>query len=354
MSKISEITRESWILNTFPEWGTWLNEEIEAEKVESGKVAMWWLANTGYWIKTENDTNLVIDLWCKTGKRTHGNGMMKDRHQHIRACGCRKVQPNRRAVPVVIDPFEMKTIDVLLATHDHSDHIDENVAAAVCQLTDNSVKFVGPKACTELWKSWGVPEERLVTVRPGDSYKVKDIEIVAVESFDRTELVTVPYEVESLAGNPPDMFEKAVNYIIKTPGGNIYHAGDSHYSNMFNKHGKDHKIDIALGAFGENPIGMTDKLTANGILRMAESLNCEVVIPMHHDIWTNFKADPMEIMTLWEMKRHKLKYKFKPYIWEVGGKFIYPDNKDDLQYNYERGFEDAFTEDTDLPYYWIL
>ena len=29
MSKIDEITRESWIMGTFPEWGTWLNEEIE-------------------------------------------------------------------------------------------------------------------------------------------------------------------------------------------------------------------------------------------------------------------------------------------------------------------------------------
>ena len=29
MSKIDEITKESWIMGTFPEWGTWLNEEIE-------------------------------------------------------------------------------------------------------------------------------------------------------------------------------------------------------------------------------------------------------------------------------------------------------------------------------------
>ena len=29
MAKLDEITRESWILSTFPEWGTWLNEEIE-------------------------------------------------------------------------------------------------------------------------------------------------------------------------------------------------------------------------------------------------------------------------------------------------------------------------------------
>ena len=43
MSKVDEITRDSWIMSTFPEWGTWLNEEIENEEVKPGTVAMWWL-----------------------------------------------------------------------------------------------------------------------------------------------------------------------------------------------------------------------------------------------------------------------------------------------------------------------
>ena len=33
MSKISEMTRQSWIESTFPEWGTWLVEDIENEVV---------------------------------------------------------------------------------------------------------------------------------------------------------------------------------------------------------------------------------------------------------------------------------------------------------------------------------
>lgn len=53
MSKIQEITRESWILSTFPEWGTWLNEEIEEEVVPEGNFAMWWLGCVGVWIKTQ-------------------------------------------------------------------------------------------------------------------------------------------------------------------------------------------------------------------------------------------------------------------------------------------------------------
>lgn len=53
MSKIESISRESWILSTFPEWGSWLNEEIEQEKVVPGTFAMWWLGCTGIWLKSE-------------------------------------------------------------------------------------------------------------------------------------------------------------------------------------------------------------------------------------------------------------------------------------------------------------
>ncbi len=41
--------------------------------------------------------------------------------------------------------------------------------------------------------------------------------------------------------------------------------------------------DVALGSYGENPRGITDKMTSADILRMAESLNTKVVIPFHHD-----------------------------------------------------------------------
>ena len=89
-TNVNEISRESWILSTFPEWGTWLNEEIEREQVQPGTFAMWWLGCTGIWLKTEQGTNLVTDLWCSTGKQTHGNGLMKKGHQHMKMIGCQK------------------------------------------------------------------------------------------------------------------------------------------------------------------------------------------------------------------------------------------------------------------------
>ncbi len=48
--------------------------------------------------------------------------------------------------------------------------------------------------------------------------------------------------------------------------------GDSHYSNYYAVNGNnDHKIDVAL-LYGENPRGVTDKMTSSDILRAAESL----------------------------------------------------------------------------------
>jgi len=350
MSKIDTITRESWIQSTFPEWGTWLNEEIESEVVKSGSFAMWWLGCTGIWLKSPGGANLSIDFWVGTGKKTRKNPFMAAQHQMQRMTGVKKLQLNLRTSPFVLDPFAIRTVDAVLATHDHGDHIDANVAAAVMKNCGPEVKFIGPASCVKLWVEWGVPESRCVKVHPGDTVKVKDIEIVVLESFDRTALITAPAGV-TLKGKPPqDMDEIAVNYLFKTPGGSLYHSGDSHYSNYFAKHGNEHQVDVALGSFGENPRGVTDKMTSVDILRMAESLGAKVVIPFHHDIWSNFQADPREIRVLWEMRKDRLQYGFKPFIWQVGGKFVYPEDKDRLEYHYPRGFDDVFEGEDDLPF----
>jgi L-ascorbate 6-phosphate lactonase len=350
MSKVDEISRESWILSTFPEWGTWLNEQIAAEVVSAGAVVLWWLGCTGIWVKTEGATNICIDFWCGTGKRTLKTKMIDPQHQMARMSGGKNLQPNLRNSPVVLDPFAIKEIDAVLSTHYHSDHIDPNVAAAVLKNCAASVPFIGPKYCVDIWTSWGVPESRCVMVKPGDKVRIKDTDILALESFDRTALITPPPEGSIVGRLPNDMDEKSVNYLISTPGGNIYHSGDSHYSNYYAKHGTDHKIHVAFGSYGENPPGITDKMTASDILRMGEALNTDVIIPIHHDIWTNFQADPWEVLLLYWFKKDRLKFKFKPYIWQVGGKFTYPQDKDGLVYQYPRGFDDCFSNAVNLPF----
>lgn len=354
MSKIDEITRDSWIRGAFPEWGTWLNEEIEQEEVAPGNVAMWWLGCTGMWIKSAGGCNISVDFWAGNGKRTKANKLMAKGHQMANMCGGRMLQPNLRNIPHVLDPFAVQKIDAVLATHYHQDHMDPNLAAHIIKDLEGDIPFIGPKRSVELWQSWGVPAERCITVKPGDTVRIKDIEILALDSFDRTCLVTTDGLQDIRNTCPNDMDDKAVNYLIKTSGGNLYHSGDSHYSIYFAKHGKDHKIDVAFASFGENPVGIADKMTSVDVLRMAEALRCKVVIPIHHDVWSNFQADTGEIEVLYEMRKYRLDYQFHPFIWEVGGKYVYPADKDKRRYHHDRGFQDCFIEEPNTPFRSIL
>jgi len=45
-----------------------------------------------------------------------------------------------------------------------------------------------------------------------------------------------------------------------------------------------------------------------------------------------------------------LDYKFHPFIWDVGGKYVYPTDKNKRMYHYRRGFEDCFEEEQNIPY----
>ena len=52
----------------------------------------------------------------------------------------------------------------------------------------------------------------------------------------------------------------------------------------------------------------------------------------------------------WKFKKNRLHYQFKPYIWQVGGKFVYRDDKDNLEFNFDRGFDDVFVKENDTPF----
>ena len=181
MSKIDEMNREKWILSSFPEWGTWLNEEIDEEVVEKGKLAMWWLGCVGIWFKTENNTNIVIDAWFGNGKRTKKVQEMAPFHQMRNMTGGKMLQPNLRGSQIVFDPYAVTTVDAVLSTHYHADHIDLNMAAGVLQNVKAKVPFIGPKKSVEIWRKWGVPEDQLVTVKPGDVIKIKDYNVKMAE-----------------------------------------------------------------------------------------------------------------------------------------------------------------------------
>ena len=349
--QLSDITEASWISKTFPEWGNWLNESIDRSQVAQNHMMLWWLGNMGIWLKDADQTNLAIDLWAGTGKQTHDVPGNTARHQWQRMLGAQKTQPNLRRTPQVFNPFAMTSLDALLVTHYHHDHLDRNVAAAIINNPRITTPLIGPQAVVNQWLAWGVPKSRVTVVHPGDEFKVNGIQIKVLPSYDRTILITDPVGMKIPDDRQiPDINERAVAYLITTSAGTIYHAGESHYSVNFADIGRQYSIDLALLAFAENPIGVQDKMTSVDILRAAEALQTNTVIPLHWDVWTNTLGDPNEILALYNYRKERFQYQFHPFIWQIGGVFDWPDDRDLSIYNYPRGFDDRFQKPTNLPF----
>ena len=67
----------------------------------------------------------------------------------------------------------------------------------------------------------GEPEDCCRVVKPGDKLRIKDLEIIVTDSFDRSALISDPNRRVQPPMNvvPDDMDKRVVNYVIKTDAG---------------------------------------------------------------------------------------------------------------------------------------
>jgi L-ascorbate 6-phosphate lactonase len=301
---VGEMTRESWLKACFPEWGTWLNKQIERTRVQSGSFNLWWTGACGFFLKTA-EANILIDHY--SGPSFHTD--LED------GCGvCRQTGAERvdwlRTFPHVIDPWAIKQLDAVLVTHIHPDHLDPYTIVPLAKNTD--ARFFGPQRVCSKFREFGVKEDKIVEVSWGDSVEVKDSTVMATETADKSVLF-------SGREMPKTMEEAAVCWLIQTPAGSIFHVGDTHYANLFYRIGLEHSIDVALVQFGGNPPGVRDKMTPYDAFRVAEALKAKVLIPMHYD-WAVTQGDPYELE--WIAKRQAPW--MKTVIMQPGCQFEYP------------------------------
>lgn len=326
------ITRESWLKECFPEWGTYLNKQIEKTVVKHNTFALWWFGACAFYLKTPGKANLLIDNYSGPSAYT----TLED------GCGvCRQSGAIRmdwlRLNPHVIDPWAFKEVDALLSTHVHSDHCDPYTIKPLIQNT--RCLFIGPKKSCETFAKLGVPKDRIVELKWGDSYKIKDTKIIATETADYSALFTGKQL-------PENMEEVSLCYFIKTPAGSVFHNGDSHYANMYYRIGRENDVDVALLNFAHNPPGVVDKTPVYDCYRIAEALRAKVLIPMHYDNWANMgETDPSKLERIVAEEASWI----KTVIMQWGGKFEFPKDVNIKRYKYSQ-YEDRFRPEYSWQY----
>lgn len=314
------MNRDIWLHEAFPEWGTFLNREIENCEVPKGQVRLWYCGGPSWVLKTDEGAIFLIDQYAGGSSYTS-----------YEYCGvCKQAGASDinwlRLNPQVIDPFSFSHIDGVISTHAHGDHCDIYTVKGTLESTN--AKYYGPAVAAQKFKEFGVPEDRIVETHVGDVIKIPGGEIEILMNFDNTAIRTG-------FGTEVQEYDKACHsFMFKTSAGNILFMGDTWYHDGYFMLGRKYDIDVAIFDMGMCPPGAMDKMNPYDCARLGRALQAKVLIPDHWDNWANSMFDPDLLINQFERIVHEITPETKTVIMRCGGSFDYPRDKDIKRYRY--------------------
>ncbi|SDF81587.1 metal-dependent hydrolase [Desulfovibrio legallii] len=178
------------------------------------------------------------------------------------------------AAQVVLDPFfappsdmsaaTVGPVDLVLVTHDHSDHVGE--AVEVCRRTGAMLGAIVGTAGKLV--AAGVPQAQVLNgigFNMGGTVSCKGVSVTMTQAYHSSD-----------SGAP-------AGYIVRMPDGlTVYHAGDTCVFSGMELWGRLYSIDVAL-----LPVGGVFTMDARQAALACKLLACKAVIPMH---WGTFPA----------------------------------------------------------------
>jgi L-ascorbate 6-phosphate lactonase len=248
----------------FSDWGDWFPRAVV--DAEPDRVAVWYLGCNGFVLKAADGTTLFIDPYFGLGK------------------------PPRtvRMIPVPMDPADVESAAAILATHEHSDHVDGPSQAPI--VANTRADYFGPPAAIsrireEGWAAkWSVPPDKFRSVEPGAELTVGGFDISVEPAYDPQ------------ATDP-------VSYLIEYEGRTFFHGGDTRFDEtVLERIGTRYDIDLGVLAFGSVGI-IPDKRTwerrrtywyadETEVTDAAQALRLDRLLPSHWDMWRGLTADP--------------------------------------------------------------
>jgi len=187
------------------------------------------------------------------------------------------------------------SIDYLLATHAHRDHLDKQT---VVQLSGSSIKAFTPLKMGKLLSRWRSD----INVQEAGWYQAydtgSDISITLLPAFhwSRRSL----FDTNSILWG---------SYLIRTDEVTVFIAGDTGYADHFKEIGRlfddiDYAI-LPIGSYEPDHIHKNSHMTPEQALQAFEDLNANTMIPVHYgtfDLSDEPIAEPMERL-IQEIKR---------------------------------------------------
>ena len=204
-------------------------------KVAKGEIALFYLAQAGFIIKTPGRI-IVIDAYLSDAVERLFNF--------------------KRMIPAVIRPDEIDA-DLWLSTHSHADHLDPDSLPVIA--SNPKTLFIGSPDCEEYYRQHQIPDNRYRILKLDQEWQAPGIRIKAVYA------------------NHGELAPDAIGMLIETEGIRIYHAGDTGFDPDKIKASLQSDIDIMIAPIN----GQYGNLTASEACGLARVIKPNILIASH-------------------------------------------------------------------------
>lgn len=239
--------------------GAELRAEIEATRPGPGTMAIWWLGQSGFLLRSRAGT-LLIDPYLSE-------------HLTDKYAGTDRAHVRMTAAP--LRGHELAGIDLVLASHKHSDHLDPGTLPDLMGASAGA-RLVVPAALLGHATGLGLPADRLVGLVAGGTFA--DLGFV---------VRAVPSAHEGLDTDPEGR-HLALGYVIEAEGLRLYHSGDSlAYDGLIEWIGPGPFDVLFLPINGRDPArGVPGNMSAAEAVDLAARIRPRFVVPHHYDMFT--------------------------------------------------------------------
>ena len=237
--------------------GRAMRERIAARAIPAGAVGVWWLGQASLVLKLAERT-IYVDPYLGPGER--------------------------RLVPPAFAPDQVTDADLVLLTHDHSDHIDPATLPGLA-LASPGARFVTPRPTVDRVAELIGDDVRIVAATAGEALDLDGLTLTPIaakhEAFDEDSGLGFPY----------------LGYVIQADGLTIYNAGDTIPYPGLVESLRDFAIDLAFipingRDFFRTSAGVLGNCDYREAAELAALLAVDTVVPVHYGMFAGNTVPP--------------------------------------------------------------
>ncbi len=257
--------------------GVLLLSDIANTQPRPREVAIWWLGQSGYVIKTASSL-FYVDLYLS---------------EHLTTKYADTAKPHIRMTRAPLHGQDLSTAEWVFASHKHSDHLDPETLPALFSAAPQS-KLVLPAAVVEHAVGLGLDRTRLLPTRGDETLQVGSLTVHSNPSshpgFDYTAQNGYPF----------------LGFIFQVDGLTIYHSGDTLVYEGLLERLRGFSVDIAFLPINgtdtrRDALGVPPNMNAAAAVALAKGAGVRLLIPHHYDMFTFNTSDVNEFVALAEL-----------------------------------------------------